>query len=77
MIEFPKMLYRERNLPNPDIGEIRRGCRTVNSTDEQGEAVREGWIVELRDAVARVERTDKRAAWWKQKKEWWKTGNGY
>jgi hypothetical protein len=71
MIEYPKMLYRERNLPNDDLGGVRLDTRIVQSSDEEKIAVREGWIINYGDAIARVQKADNRAAWWKRKREWY------
>lgn len=62
MIEFPKMIYRPRALPNQDLGGSKLDTRVVESVGEEAAAIREGWIVALADALARVDKSDKRTA---------------
>jgi hypothetical protein len=60
MVEFPKMIYRPRTEPNNDIGGMKLDSLVVNSPAEQVAATRQGWKVELADAVALVEARDRR-----------------
>jgi hypothetical protein len=60
MTEFPKMLYRPRDEPNSDLGGTKLDTLVVNSLSEQEVAVRQGWNVELGDAIARVQSAERR-----------------
>jgi hypothetical protein len=60
MVEFPKMIYRPRTEPNNDLGGMKLDSLVVNSPAEQVAATRQGWKVELADAVALVEARDRR-----------------
>jgi hypothetical protein len=62
MTEFPKMIYRPRADPNNDLWGMKLDILVVNSVAEQEAAVSKGWQLELADAVARVEATEKRNA---------------
>jgi hypothetical protein len=62
MVEFPKMIYRPRAKPNVDLGGRKLDTLVVNSLSEQEAAVRQGWNVELNEAITRVERAEKRDA---------------
>lgn len=62
MDEFPKMIYRPRLLPNPELGGQKLDYLIVNSVSEQAVAVKDGWSVEFADACVRVEKTENRRA---------------
>ncbi|MEB0137994.1 MULTISPECIES: hypothetical protein [unclassified Undibacterium] len=58
MIEFPKMLYRPRAMPNEQIGGLKLDTSTVNSEHEQATAESQGWITPLAKVLAIVEQED-------------------
>lgn len=60
MVEFPKMIYRPRAEPNSELGGKKLDPLVVNSISEQEDAVRQGWSVELNDAIALVQRAERR-----------------
>lgn len=60
MLEFPKMIYRPRTEPNSDLGGRKLDALVVNSLSEQETAIRQGWHVELSDAMARVQSVERR-----------------
>lgn len=62
MSEFPKMIYRPGSPSSQEIWGYRLDTRTVHSVDEQLAAAREGWFAEAKDAIARVEATERRNA---------------
>jgi hypothetical protein len=76
MTKFPKMIYRPRDEPNSDLGGLKLDSLIVNSVAEQETAIGKGWRVELADAVARLEATEKRDArirgirGWYERWEW-------
>lgn len=73
MSEFPKMIYRPRNGPNPDVGGLKLEARIVESLGEQKASIKMGWIENFVDAIAIVERADARAASIQRFKDWYQT----
>jgi hypothetical protein len=59
MIEFPKMLYRPRAIPNQDLGGLKMDTLVVDSASEEAQAVRQGWYLSMGEAAEQIKKLEK------------------
>lgn len=64
MVEFPKMLYRPRALPNLDLGGLKMDTLVVDSASEEATALRKGWCSTLGEATEQIRNSERRSAFW-------------